>query len=78
MVSVDEIERPPEALFLLNKKVMQVGPVYSKVPQMNDAGNIPARGAFSIFDLLVDRIKVAMGVTDNQYHYAPPNCPVKS
>jgi len=73
MISVNEIERSPEALILFNKKVMQVGSVYSKVTQMNDAGDITAHRAFSVFDLPVDHIKIAMGITNDQYHYTPPN-----
>jgi hypothetical protein len=68
MISVNKIERPPEALSVFNEKIMQVGPVYPEVPQMNDAGDVKAKRVFSIFDLLINRIKIAMGITDNQYH----------
>jgi hypothetical protein len=73
MVAVDAIEWPAEALSLFNKKVMQVGPVDSKVPEMNHAGDVTSQRVYSVFYLLVDRIKVAMGITDDQYHYAPPS-----
>jgi hypothetical protein len=68
MVSVNNIERLPEALCLFNEKIMQVGSVYPEVPQMNDAGDGKAKRVFSIFDLLINRIKIAMGIADNQYH----------
>jgi hypothetical protein len=68
MISVNEIKRPNEALSFFNEKIIQVGSVYPEVPQMNDAGDSKAKRVFSVFDLLINRIKIAMGITDNQYH----------
>jgi hypothetical protein len=65
MISVNHVQRPAESPLLFNKKIIQVGAVDSKVPQMNDAGDVAPRGVLRIVNLLVDRIKVAMGVTDN-------------
>jgi hypothetical protein len=78
MVTVNTVKRFEETFFLFLEIVVQLGLVDSKITQMDDTGNRMAKNVFSVLNLLVYNVVIAVGVGNDKYHQRLPACPVKS